>query len=240
MEIMWNLPGFGPIQGAQPIRVTFRPYSPRRGSLDVAASVWTNKDGELKSVEQPAYAIYDTANLVPAFERYFSSLQPAIETWIFDRISQDEVATLTYREVLRMRGTRHSKALDLAMRMQCLSVVSQGYGSVWSNNIPGIREYDYRRLGSSDYEAYDRRRNDRPLPGAITHQMDVAAVKYLKKLEKAFVKELALLIFKPKIKPWYELFLAFYVIFWNLNYIRHGARDYMRSKNGTVGTLLAH
>ena len=238
MEIMWNLPGFGQIPNAQPIRVAFRPYSPRRGSLDVAASVWTNKDGELKTVEQPAYAIYDTANLVLAFERYFSSLQPAIEAWIFTRINMDEAASLTYTEVLRMRNVHGSKALDLAMRLQCLSVVSQGYGSVWSNNIPGIREYDYRRLGTSDYEAYDRRRNDRPLPGAITHQMDVAAVKYLRKLEKAFVKELAALIFKPKIKPWYETFLAFYVIFWNLEYIHHGAQDYMKSKNGTVSELV--
>ncbi|KAH7398986.1 hypothetical protein DE146DRAFT_719152 [Phaeosphaeria sp. MPI-PUGE-AT-0046c] len=234
MEIMWNLPGYGPIPGAPPMRVTFRPYSPRRGSLDVAASVWTNKDGEVKQVEQPAYAVYDTANLSTSFERYFSSLQPAIEAWIFARISQDEVATRTYTEVLRMRGVHGSKALDLAMRLQCLSVVSQGYGSVLSNNIPGIREYDYRRLGRSDYEAYDRKSYDRPLPGAITHQMDVAAVKYLRKLEKAFVKELAALIFKPKIKPWYELFLAFYVIFWNLEYIHHGANDYIKSKNGTL------
>lgn len=237
MEIMWNLPGYGHIPNAQPIRVAFRPYSPRRGSLDVAASVWTNKDGELKTIEQPAYAIYDTAKLVTAFETYFSSLQPAIEAWIFTRITQDEVARLTYTEVLRMRTTHRSRALDLAMRLQCLSVVSQGYGSVWSNNIPGIREYDYRRLGRSDYEAYDRKSYDRPLPGAITHQMDVAAVKYLRKLEKEFVKELAALIFKPKIKPWYELFLAFYVIFWNLEYIHHGANDYIKSKNGTVSEL---
>jgi hypothetical protein len=73
MELIWNLPGYGPIPNAQPMCVTFRPYSPRRGSLDVAASVWTNKDGELKTIEQPAYAIYDTADLVPAFERYGSS-----------------------------------------------------------------------------------------------------------------------------------------------------------------------
>lgn len=237
MEILWNLPGYGPIPNAQPLRITFRPYSPRRGSLDVAASVWSNKQGEVRQLEQPAYAIYDTANLVPAFERYFSSLQPAIEEWIFTRIRQDEVAFLTYQEVIRMRSVKGSKALDLAMRLQCLSVVSQGYGSVWSNNIPGIREYDYRNLGRSDYEAYDRNSRDRPLPGAMTHQMDVAAVKYLGKLEKAFVKELAALIFKPKIKPWYELFLAFYVIFWNLEYIHHGARDYIKSKNGTVSRL---
>lgn len=200
----------------------------------MAASVWTNKNGEVKSVQQPAYAVYDTANLVPTFERYFATLQPAIEEWIFSRIRQDEVAYHTYREVVRMRSLKESKALDLAMRLQCLSVVSQGYGSVWSNDIPGIKEYDYTRLGRSDYEAYDRNSRDRPLPGAITHQMDVAAVKYLRKLEKMFVKEMAALIFKPRIKPWYELFLAFYVIFWNLDYIQHGAHDYIKSKNGTL------
>lgn len=238
MDIIWNLPGYGRIQNARPMRIAFRPYSPRRGSLDTATSVWATKDGEVRAIEQPAYAIYDTANLVTAFERYFSSLQPAIEAWIFDRIQHDEIATLTYREVFRMRSVHSSRALDLAMRLQCLSVVSQGYGTVWSNNIPGIQEYDYRHLGRSDYEAYDRDSCDKPLPGAITHQMDVAAVKYLRKLEKLFVKELASLIFKPKIKPWYELFLTFYVIFWNLEYINKGAKGYMKAKNGTVSLMI--
>ncbi|KAH6618588.1 hypothetical protein C7974DRAFT_32878 [Boeremia exigua] len=234
MDILWNLPGYGRIPNAMPMRVAFRPYSPRRGRLDTASSVWTTKEGDVYAIEQPAYAIYDTASLVTAFERYFSSLQPAIEAWIFDRIQNDKIATQTYREVFRMRSVHGSRALDLAMRLQCLSVVSQGYGTVWSNDIPGIREYDYRRLGRSGYEAYDRDSRDRPLPGAITHQMDVAAVKYLRKLEKLFVKELASLIFKPKIKPWYELFLTFYIIFWNLEYINQGAKGYMKSKNGTL------
>lgn len=234
MDILWNLPGYGRILNAQPMRVAFRSYSPRRGPLDTATSVWTTKEGEVCAIEQPAYAIYDTANLITAFERYFSSLQPAIEAWIFDRIQNDEVANHTFREVFRMRSVHGSRALDLAMRLQCLSVVSQGYGTVSSEHIPGIQEFDFRHVGRSDYEAYDRNSRDRPLPGAITHQMDVAAVKYLRKLEKLFVKELASLIFKPKIKPWYELFLTFYVIFWNLEYINKGAKGYMKAKNGTV------
>lgn len=237
MEIVWNLPGYGPIPNAQPMLLAFRPYAPKK-ALDVAASVWTNNRGQVTQLEQPAYAIYDTASLVSAFEGYFSSLQPAMERWIYDRVQSDEIACLTYREVARMRSTHGSRVLDLAMKVQCLSVVSQGYGSVWSNDIPGIREYDYSSLGRSDYEAYDRHTYDRPLPGAMAHQMDVAAVKYLAKLEKAITKELVALIFKPKIKPWYELFLAFYVIFWNLNYIQHGAHDYIKAKNGTVSAPL--
>jgi hypothetical protein len=219
------------------MRVAFRPYTPRRGSLDTAASLWSTKEGDVCAIEQPAYAVYDTANLVSAFERHFGGLQLHIEDWIYSRIQNDEIAVHTYREVLRMQKVHGSKALGLAMRLQCLSVVSQGYGTVWTDNIPGIQEYDYRRFGTSDYEAYDRNSRDRPLPGAITHQMDVAAVKYLRKLEKEFVKELASLIFKPKIKPWYELFLTFYVIFWNLEYINGGAKGYMKAKNGTVSHL---
>jgi hypothetical protein len=238
MDIMWNLPGYGRIPHAMPMRVAFRPYTPRRGSLDTAASLWSTKEGDVCTIEQPAYAVYDTANLVSAFERYFGSLQLHIEDWIYSRIQNDEIAVHTYREVLRMQKVHGSKALGLAMRLQCLSVVSQGYGTVWTDNIPGIQEYDYRRFGTSDYEAYDRNSRDRPLPGAITHQMDVAAVKYLRKLEKEFVKELASLIFKPKIKPWYELFLTFYVIFWNLEYINGGAKGYMKAKNGTVSHLV--
>jgi hypothetical protein len=179
MDILWNLPGYGPISNSQPIRVTICPYNQTRGLLDVATSVWTNKTGQVNTVEQPAYAIYHTANLILAFECYFSSLQTGIEDWIFARTQQDKIATLTYKDVLRVRGSNRSKVLDLAMRLQCLSAVSQGYGSVWSNNITGIRGYDYRSLGSSDYEAYNRKRYDRPLPGAITHQMDFAAFQYL-------------------------------------------------------------
>jgi hypothetical protein len=237
MEIIWNLPGYGQITTSQPMRITFRQYHPQRPFLDITTNMWSNTEGQVKVVEQPPYAVYDTASLIPIFERYFTHLQPAIEQWIFDRVQHDEVALLTYNEVIRLRqsgpeGTRN--LLDLVMRIQCLSVVSQGYGTVWSNNIPGIQVVDFGEMGRSDYEAYDRNSRDRPLPGAINHQMDVAALKYLKKLERLCVKELSAMMFKSKIKPWYGLFLALYVLFWNMEYIHRGANKYIMSKNGTV------
>lgn len=237
MEIMWNLPGYGPISNVQPMRITFRQYHPQRPYLDTATNVWSNTDGQIKVIEQPPYAVYDTASLIPLFERYFSQLQPALENWIFDRVRHDEVALLTYNEVMRVRAKQSSETkglLDLVMRIQCLSVVSQGYGTVWTNNIPGIQEVDFGKMGRSSYEAYDRSSRDRPLPGAINHQMDVAALKYLKKLERLCVKELSAQMFKSKIKPWYELFLALYVLFWNMEYIHRGANRYIISKNGTA------
>jgi len=236
MDINWNLPGAGPIQ-AHPMRVLIRQYHPKGSLLDTATSVWSNTEGQVKVVQQPPYAIYDTASLLPAFERYFGNLQPAVEQWIFERIRHDQIASLTYREVMRVRSKRLSGArnlLDLAMKIQCLSIMSQGYGTVWSNNVPGIMEYDYGKMGRSSYEAYDRNSRDRPLPGAIHQQMDVAALKYLRKLEKQALKVLSSLTFKSRIRPWYELFLALYVVFWNMEYIRNSAEKYMLSKNGTV------
>ncbi|KAF1963007.1 hypothetical protein CC80DRAFT_434389, partial [Byssothecium circinans] len=236
MEIIWNLPGYGPVSTSQPMRITFRQYAPQRPFLDTTTNMWSNTDGQIKVVEQPPYAVYDTASLIPIFERYFSHLQPAIEAWIFDRVQHDEIALLTYNEVMRLRRQQppgQRSLLDLVMRIQCLSVVSQGYGTVWSNNIPGIQTVDFASLGRSVYEAYDRNSRDRPLPGAINHQMDVAALKYLKKLERQCVKELSAMMFKSKIKPWYELFLALYVLFWNMEYIHRGANKYIMSKNGT-------
>jgi hypothetical protein len=235
MEIMWNLPGTGPIQ-VPPMRITIGQYRPKRPLLDAATNEWNTTQGRVV-VEQPPYAVYDTQSLIPLLERYIISLQPAVEQWIFTRVSHDEIALLTYQEVVRLRARLPPgphNLLDLCMRIQCLSVVSQGYGTVWSNDVPGILEYDYSKLGRSQYEAYDRNSRDRPLPGAINQQVDVAALKLLKKLETACHKLVNNKIFKPKIKPWYELFLALYVIFWNLEYIHRSAETYILSKNGTV------
>ncbi|KAK7183754.1 hypothetical protein PSPO01_10090 [Paraphaeosphaeria sporulosa] len=217
MDIIWNLPGTGPIQ-VQPMRITIGQYRPKRPFLDAATNEWSTNQGRVV-VEQPPYAVYDTHSL------------------IFSRVSHDEIALLTYQEVVRLRARLppgSQNLLDLCMRIQCLSVVSQGYGTVWSNDVPGIQEYDYSKLGRSQYEAYDRSSRDRPLPGAINQQVDVAALKLLKKLETACHKLVNNKIFKPKIKPWYELFLALYVIFWNLEYIHRSAETYIQSKNGTT------
>ncbi|KAL5374154.1 hypothetical protein PMIN03_007504 [Paraphaeosphaeria minitans] len=235
MDIIWNLPGTGPIQ-VQPMRITIGKYRPKRPFLDAATNEWSTTQGRVV-VEQPPYAVYDTQSLVPLLERYITNLQPAVERWIFARVSHDEIAVLTYQEVVRLRARLPpgpQNLLDLCMRIQCLSVVSQGYGTVWSNGVPGIQVYDYSKLGRSQYEAYDRSSRDRPLPGAINQQVDVAALKLLRKLETACHNLVNNKIFKPKIKPWYELFLALYVIFWNLEYIHRSAETYIQSKHGTT------
>lgn len=238
MDIQWILPGYGPISSTAPLlRITYREYYPNKNMFDTTVSVWRNVEGSVEVVEQPAYAIYDTAKFMATFEQYFSGMQSDIEGWIFNRVRNDEIAWRTYHEVRRLRDQKPrgpNNLLDLAMRIQCLSVVSQGYGTIVTPNVPGVREYDFGKMGRSTYEAYDRRSRERPLTAAINHQMDVAALKYLRKLEKECAKQLNKQIFSMKTKPWYEIFLALYVLFWNLEYIHSGAERYMSAKSGTV------
>lgn len=238
MEIGWYLPGFGPVSTAEPLRIKYCEYYPEGASFTSTHSEWSNTDGQLMRVEQPPYAAHDTASLQEDVETYFVFYLRAIEQWIFDRNNYDEIARLTYKEACRLRGRNGpaSRLIDLALQIQCISVVSQGYGTVWSTNVPGIKQYDFRAMGRSVYEAYDRNSCDRPLPGAINHQMDVAFVKFLKRLEAKCQKTISDIFFKKKepILPWYELFLAKFVLTWNLEYIHAGAQGYIRSKSGTV------
>jgi hypothetical protein len=236
MEIIWNLPGFGPISTNQPLQIKFREYHPEATSIESTESQWQTTEGVFVKLETPPYAVHDTAALQEDVEAYFLYTLPSVEHWIFGRNRHDEIAWLTYSEAVRMRGRpgMGSELLQLALQLQYLSVVSQGYGSVWTNDIPGIKQYDFKAMGHSPYEAYDRNTSDRPLPVAINHQMDVAFVKFLRRLEEKTFKILAKKIFKTGLKPWYELFLALFVLLWNLEYIHSGAEHYIKAKRGTV------
>jgi hypothetical protein len=158
MEIVWNLPGFGPVTTIHPLQIRFREYEPEGSSINTTESQWQNTNGQLVKVEQPPYAVYDTAALQNDVEAYFTHNLPSVEHWIFGRNRHDEIALVTYTEALRLRAQSGpgSELLNLALQLQYLSVISQGYGSVWSTNIPGINQYDFRAMGHSVYEAYDR------------------------------------------------------------------------------------
>ncbi|KAF2748975.1 hypothetical protein M011DRAFT_475731 [Sporormia fimetaria CBS 119925] len=233
MDIVWYYAGYGPVsQGV--LQIKFCEYEPEGSPINSTESQWRNTNGQLIKVEQPPFAVYDTVALQNDVEVHFSRSEPSLENWIFGRNQHDTIALLTYKEALRLRSmkTRGSELINLALRLQYLSVISQGYGSVCTN-IPGIKQYDYRQMGHSEYEAYDRNSCDRPLPIAINHQFDVALVKLQKRVEERFFKLLAKTIFQNGIRPWYELFITFFILFWNLEYIHSGAEGYMRTKSGT-------
>jgi hypothetical protein len=234
MEIALNLPGFTPVCATQPIQIHIGEYRQEGTALDTTQSVWQNTNNQFINVRQPPYAAYDPVALQEAINAHVLCNLPSVEQWIFDRNRYDDLALLTYQEAVRLRSS--SELLDLALQLQCVSVVSQGYGSVWSNNIPGIQEYDFRVMGKSGYEAYDRNQLDRPLPVALQHQCDVALVKLATQIEGKFKKVITQKIFQPSshAKPWYELMLTLFVVMWNLEYIHSGAEGYIKSKVGTV------
>ncbi|KAF2005267.1 hypothetical protein P154DRAFT_560177 [Amniculicola lignicola CBS 123094] len=233
MDIMWNLPGHGPISRGNPIRIIYRKYYPEAADIDTTVSVWTSTGGR-QEVKQAPYAAYDTKRLQADVEMFFKENSGPIEGYVMQRIRENELAHLTYQEIWRLRQKPNGGALlDLAIKLQCLSVMSQGYGTVWSKDIPGIHEYDFAKAGISGYDAYDRGSRDQPLPAAITHQIDVVILKFLKKLEKECEAALANRIFNTKIKPWYELFLALFILLFNIGYIERGAEKYMMSKRNT-------
>jgi hypothetical protein len=61
-------------------------------------------EGDAHAVQESVDAIYDASNLASAFEQYTRNIQSTVEAWIFDRIQNDDIAILTYREVFRMRN----------------------------------------------------------------------------------------------------------------------------------------
>ncbi|KAF2190760.1 hypothetical protein K469DRAFT_559243 [Zopfia rhizophila CBS 207.26] len=234
MEIMWHLPGSRSKLITSPIPIKYREYHPEElKGLDPTSSHWQNTAGTVRRVVQPPYAVSDTSSLVANVERYILESQPAIEAWIFDHARGNDLKLLTYAEAVRVRNEGNG-LLRVALQMQCAAIVSQGYGTVWSPNIPGIRTYDYRQLGPCTYEAYNRDGPDRPLPQAIGHQMDVAILKYCGRLEKDLLKRLNETIFHKGIKPWYELYLTLFVMLSNLEYLHGGAERYIMSKRRTM------
>jgi hypothetical protein len=68
--------------------------------------------------------------------------------------------------------------------------------------------------------------------------MDVAFVKFLRRLKENIFKVLAKKIFKAGLKLWYELFVALFVLLWNLEYIHSGAEHYIKAKRGPVSSVL--
>ncbi|KAF2272939.1 uncharacterized protein EI97DRAFT_436546 [Westerdykella ornata] len=235
IEFVWNLPGFGPVPGAR-LSITCREYEPEGSIRDATKSEWETENGIVVSVQQPAYAVSDTLRLQTDVEALFvqhlPQHLPKFKEWILDRTRYNPLSHITFQEAFRLqeRGGPGSELVVAALRVQWLSILSQGYGSIRSTDIPGLNQYDYRAMGRSTYEAYNRNSSDRPLPEPVTHACDVSILKLLKQAEARCVKLLGKAIFTSGVKPWYWLLLSFSVITWNMEYIHSGAEGYIRSK----------
>lgn len=254
MEIIWNLPDStltmpstgrsthrilrtsGPLAGS----ITFqcREYEPEAfKDFNHTAYYWREGNAQ-RRIDLPPYAVQDINSLMIKLEQYLATNQRRIETWTveYTKCHGNWPAYTTYREAIRQRDQSSSILLDLALKLQCGAVASQGYGTVRSLN-KGMQDVDYTTYGFFGYEAYNRKRVDRPLPAAINHQMDVAILKLLQRLEQELLKRLKKIIPKSDVKPWYELFLTFFVLLFNLEYIDGSSERYISSKRQTVSKM---
>ncbi|KAJ4285948.1 hypothetical protein N0V90_013514 [Kalmusia sp. IMI 367209] len=161
-----------------------------------------------------SFAIPDSSLLKQSCNGYFTALESSVEDWLFELVQNDKIATLTFREVVRKRRAYYT-IFELVMRLVCLSIISQGGGL-------GRSEHGFLRG---------------PVSSAMHHQMDVVALQRMKVVEKQcldLLKSRILSRQRPIRRPWHDVFLVFYVLFWNLDYIRRGAIEKTAFKNDTV------
>ncbi|KAF2268144.1 hypothetical protein CC78DRAFT_530087 [Lojkania enalia] len=236
MDIRWTIPGIrsGSVEGVDiHLSIGYSEYRAEQANMDTTTSPHRSIAGNKMCITQPAYAIYDTGKFQEDLHRHIAQVLPHIEVYcVSTRVNHDPLAQLTFREVWRMQMTQNSTLLNLTMQIMGISLLSQGYGTVTSDNVPRIKYYDYSTVGYSSYQAYNRPPGS-PLPIAINHQMDVAMLNRGKDLERLFRKLLKKIFHSSGNKPWYEIFLSLFVLFWNLDYVCTSAKEYVDAKCGT-------
>ncbi|KAJ8120054.1 hypothetical protein ONZ43_g3141 [Nemania bipapillata] len=125
-----------------------------------------------------------------------------------------------------------STIIDLALRIRSGSYCSQGWGSITGPESLGINAVDFNEFGECGYAAYDRGK-DVPLPLSIDHQFDVALLLIIKKHQDKLVKTLSKMIKVKGQKPWYEIFLAVFVMLSNLEYVHTGSYTFYEALKQT-------
>ncbi|KAF2655317.1 hypothetical protein K491DRAFT_778874 [Lophiostoma macrostomum CBS 122681] len=255
MHIVWNLPGYGPVPGRHALQIWVQEYLPDN---DSDYSEWTDQKGQIIHVRHPPFAIPDVDVLQESLREYLERSLPDPCQWTTTRNPHDKLAIHVYEEFWRLwnrfrseaiiapPAPRSSKALssgDVAelygnvLALVKLSLVRQGYGTIVSDNVPEFGEQDFRRLGRSPYEAYNRNGRERMLSAVISHQFDVAVRKLSQELEKKITKAVTnMVMFKSphtQVHRWYELMILLFILSNNLQFLRGSAEDYIASKEGT-------
>lgn len=250
--VQWKLPGSGPILSAKPVLTHCREYLPEMSlnRLDTTNYHFQVNGNAIKN-SLPPLAIFDVDGFQEDVIGLLHASQPAVEEWILNHWSAESLPRpiepfhavhrmlyhRTYQEAFRYRDQHQSRLLELAIRMHCYAIMSQGCGSDLGKKKRGVKGFDYSQSGRSEYEAYDRGL-DWAIPQAAGHQFDVGILHYIGRKQTEF-RNLLKLRMKPRkksdmTKDIFELFLTFYVCLANLEYIHGSAERYITSKRNTV------
>ena len=189
--------------------------------------------GKERLVRVAPFACFDNDLVVSMVERLFQQSIVDIDNWLDNRYRNDEMSSRTFMEARRYSSDFNSKLIQCALCLQRGTVLSQGRGSVFRKCLS---KQLYKLDDADDIIAYDT--DDlghvRPIPLALHHQIEVAILQKINGIQVSLCKEMERCFLRPKPKPWYEIFLAFFVLLQNLDWIYSGALRYQKICEQTV------
>lgn len=225
LEIQWQLP-FG-YDVKLPTWFAFvREFRPRK-SIDLLHEEW-NINGEARMLKLPAYAASDTAELTESLENYVEQCRPIMQGLMLAQIT-DELSLATFHEAIRYTEASDSEVIRLALKVRTTALLSAGWGSLVGTETLGIPHVDGANA------AYC---GDVPTPVPLAYQFDVVFVTAMHTTERRIVELLKEKIFQKKPKPWYEVFLAYFVMLTHLQFIHDQAVGFMKIRERTVSITL--
>lgn len=198
-----------------------------RPHIDLIHEEW-HINGEARIIKLPAYASPDTAELTQDLEKFVERCRPTMEKLMLHQIT-DELTLATFHEAMRYAEKNDSDLIKLALRIRTTALVSAGWGSLVGNETLGTQHIDGANA------AYC---GDVPTPVPLAHQFDVVFINSMRKMERQVVKLLKDRIFRPKPKPWYEVFLTYFVMLTHLQFIHDQAAGFMKIREQTVGSTI--
>lgn len=224
VEICWTLPG-KVSESIQGLRLSVPCHEFILSHGDITKENW-QIGGKVTTIDLPRFACADDNKLAKIVEKMVEKNREAVEEKLKECIT-DPLAQVTFDEAYRYAREKDSKMIKLALRIRSTAAFCQGWGSITGPETLGTPEVDNAEEGYC---------GTRPISPALCHQLDVAFLRMMERDERALVKELKRAIFQKNPKPWYEIFLAYFVIMWHLKYIHGQAVGFMKSQEHTVSS----
>lgn len=233
LSFNWILPD-GTISNENgPLELPVHKYFLDASSWNTTDHIWSENQEEMIYRTGP-YACNDHRLVVTTM---LSTLQDSRETvmdWIRHEHRNDSITRITYEEAQRYKRLNDSDLIDIALELQCGAVMSQGQGSISDGSAPPLLE-DTLPNNSNTRQLYGRRvsTQENPIPMALHHQIEVAILLILHIRRDEFLRTLDLLL-QTTSMPWYEMFLAFYIILYTLEWMTAEAIRYRTMCEKTV------
>jgi hypothetical protein len=227
IEIKWQLPMKQDIT-LPTWTASVHEFIPRDG-IDLIHEEW-QINGETHVLELPPWAAYDTAGLKRDLGDFIEQCRPAMQELMLETVV-DELSLSTFQEAIRYSEVSDSELIRLALRVRTTSLLSAGWGSIVGEDTLGIPRVDGANAAFC---------GDTPTPVPLAHQFDVVFITAMYELEREVVKGLKKKLFQKDPKPWYEIFLTYFIMVTHLQFTHSQAMAFVKVREQTVNYTLWH